>query len=260
MHQLPIDQLILLVAQTALLICLIVRIWSAALYRVYPYFFTYLLAELLQTVILAATPFRGGAYPYVWIATEAIVVCFQALIVGELYRVILRDLPGIASISRRYITVTLGVAIFGSLLLLQLEETPAGLVSTFLVIDRAIVFSLVIFILLASAFLAYYPVPLNRNVIVYSIGYAVYFLAKATALFIRTLGYHVSPQISTVLIVVSSACQLFWVLGLNRQGETCTVVIGHKWSPEDEERLLSKLKAINANLAGAAKTDGVSSQ
>jgi hypothetical protein len=260
MHQLPIDQLILLVAQTALLVGLIVRIWSAALYRVYPYFFTYLLAELLQTVVLAATPFRGRAYPFVWIATEAMVVCFQALIVSELYRVILRDLPGIASISRRYITVTLGVAILGSLLLLQLEETPANPVSTFLVIDRAIVFSLVIFILLASAFLAYYPVPLNRNVIVYSIGYAVFFLTKATAFFIRTLGHYVSPQISTVLIVVSSACLLFWVLGLNRQGETCTVVVGHKWKREDEERLLSKLRAINANLGSAVKSRGASSK
>jgi hypothetical protein len=32
------------------------------------------------------------------------------------------------------------------------------------------------------------------------------------------------------------------------------MVIGHKWKREDEALLLSKLKAINANLAEARKT------
>ena len=159
----------------------------------------------------------------------------------------------IASISRRYITVTIAVATAGSLLLLRLEETPRNYVSTFLVIERAIIFSMVIFILLVSAFLAYYPIPLNRNVVVYSIGYSVYFLTKATALFVRTLGHYVMPQISTVLLVVSSACLLFWAIALNRQGELHTVVIGHKWKREDEARLLSQLKAINSTLLSAGK-------
>ena len=250
---LPLDQLLLAVVQTALLLSLIVRVWFAGLYRVYPYFFTYLLATFLQTLLLMSIPFRSWLYSRLWVASEALIDCCYALIVIELYRVVLRDLPGIATISRRYITVTVAVATVGSLLLLRLEETTGNFVATFLVIERAMVFSLVIFILLVSAFLAYYPIPLNRNVVTYSIGYAVYFLIKATALFIRTLGHYVSPQISTVLLVVSSACLLFWVLTLNRLGEMRTVVVGHKWKSEDEVRLLSKLKAINASLVEAGK-------
>jgi hypothetical protein len=253
MLQLPLEQLILVFAQAALLIALIVRLWSAGLQRVYPYFFSYLLASLLQALVLSAIPFKGRAYPYFWVGSESVNACCYALIVVELYRVVLRDLPGIASISRRYITVTIAVATAGSLLLLRLEETPTNYVSTFLVIERAIVFSLVIFILLVSAFLAYYPIPLNRNVVVYSIGYSVYFLTKATGLFIRTLGHYVMAQIGTVLMVVSSACLLFWAIALNRQGELRTVVIGHKWKREDEMQLLSKLKAINATLVSAGK-------
>jgi hypothetical protein len=253
MLQLPLDQLVLVVAQGALLVTLIVRLWLAGLQRVYPHFFSYLLAELLQTGILSVISYKAHEYRYFWMATEGIVACCYTLIVVELYRVVLRDLPGIATISRRYITITVAVAIVGSLLLLRLEETPRNYVSTFLVIERAIVVSLVLFILMVSAFLAYYPVPLNRNVVIYSVGYAVYFLTKATALFVRTLGHHVSPQISTILLVVSSACLLFWVLTLNRQGETRTVVVGHKWKLEDEARLLSKLKAINASLVSAGK-------
>src|ERR1017187_2113310 len=253
MLQLPLDQLLLVFTQIALLVVLILRMWYAGLHRIYPLFFSYLLADLLLTSILLAVPYKGRAYPYFWVASEGINACCYTLIVVELYRVVLRDLPGIATISRRYITVTVAVATVGSLLLLRLEETPGNFVSTFLVIERAIVFSLVIFILLVSAFLAYYPIPLNRNVVTYSIGYAVYFLIKATALFIRTLGHYVLPQIGTVLLVVSSACLLFWVLTLNRRGEMRTVVVGHKWKREDEVRLLSKLKAINASLVEAGK-------
>ena len=205
MHQLPLDQLVLVSIQTALLIALIARIWSAGLYRVYPYFFSYLVAQLLQVLILSAVPFRGSAYPYIWVGTEAMIVCFSVLIVVELYRVIFRDLPGIASVSRRYMKITVAVGILVSLFLFRFEETPANYVSTFLVIERGIDFSLVLFILLVSAFLTYYPVSLNRNVVVYSIGYAFYFLIKATALFVRTMGHYVAPQISTILMVVFSA-------------------------------------------------------
>ena len=253
MLQLPLGQLLLVIIQTAILLTLIVRIWTAGLYVLYPYFFSYLVADLLQTLIGAAIPINGLAYPRFWVASEGVIDCCYALIVFELYRVVFRDLPGIASISRRYITVTVVIAILGALFLPRLAETPANYLSVFFVIECAIVFSLVIFILLVSAFLVYYPVPLHRNVVIYSIGYAVYFLTKAAALFIRTLGYYVAPQISTAILVVSSACLFFWTLGLNRRGEVRTVVIGHKWNREDEARLLSKLKAINANLVAVGK-------
>ena len=253
MLQLPLDQLVLIIAQAALLITLIARLWSADLYRIYPFFFSYLLAELLRTVVLSFIPFKGPAYPSFWVSTELIVDCFYALIVVELYRVVLRDLHGIATTSRRYITGTVVAATLASLVLLRLEETPKNLVSATLVVDRAIVFSLVIFILLVSGFLVYYPVRLSRNVVFYSIGYAVYFLTKATALFVRTLGHYVAPQIGTALLIVSSVCLLFWILTLTKQGELLTVVIGHKWKSGDEARLLSKLKDINAHLVAAGK-------
>ena len=79
-----------------------------------------------------------------------------------------------------------------------------------------------------SIFLLYYPVRLGRNVVFYSIGYAVYFLTKATALFMRTLGHYVAPQIGTVLLSFPRRVCYFG-LSLNRQGEILTVVIGHKW-------------------------------
>ena len=227
--------------------------WQAGLHRVYIYFFSYLLLVLLETPVLASVGYGTVAYGYVWMATEGLALCFYALIVLECYATVLRDLKGIATISRRYIEITLGIAILAALLLLGLERTPKTLFGYFYALDRAVVSSLLFFVLLMIAFLIYYPVPLNRNVITYSVGYAVYFLTKATALFIRNTSHEWRPQISAILIGVSTSCLLFWMIGLTRDGETKTVVVGHKWDTGDEERLVSQLKAINANLIRAAR-------
>ncbi len=253
MHRPPLDQLLLLALQDAALVALLVRVWWTGLFRTYPYFSGYLLLNLIQRALLSSIPFDSHLYVYAWIATQGVLDCSCALVVLELYRLILRDFGGIASVSRRYIKVTLALAILVSLLLLGLEERPANQLSAFLLFERAVVFSLLLFVLLLAAFLTYYPVPLNRNSVVYLIGYAVFFLTKATALFIRNLGHYWSRYLSTVIIAVSAVCLLFWLFGLTRRGETRTVVLGYKWNKEDEERLLSQLKAINANLLGTAK-------
>jgi hypothetical protein len=253
MHRPPLDQLVLLALQDSVLVALVVRIWWTGLFRTYPYFSGYLLLNLIQRAVLSAVPFDSRLYVGAWVATEGVIACLYAFVVLELYRVILRDFEGIASVSRRYVKVTLALAILVSLMLLGLEETPANMVSTVLLFERAVALGLLLSILLLTAFLAYYPVPLNRNLVVYMIGYAVFFLTKATALFIRNSGHYWSRYLSTVLIAVYTVCLLFWLFGLTRRGETRTMVIGHKWKQEDEERLLSQLRIINANLLKQVK-------
>ena len=252
MHLPPLEQ-VLLIFQSVALVGLCFRMWRAGLHRVYVYFFSYLVLAFLQSVPLPALTYGTVLYGYAWIATEAAIACFYAFIVLECYTSVLRDLGGIASISRRYIKITLGIAIMVALLLLGLERTPKTLFQYFYVLDRAVVSSLLVFVLLITVFLVYYPIPLSRNVIIYSIGYAVYFLTKAAALFVRNVNNQLQPQISALLIGTSTFCLMFWFIGLNRRGETRTMVIGHKWRPGDEARLISQLKTINASLGRAAR-------
>jgi hypothetical protein len=253
MHRLPSEDVVFLIVQTAALVGLSFRIWWFRLYRAYPSFFCYLLATILQTVVLAITVTDRTHYQYAWMATEGLVVCFYALIVLECYTIAFRDLPGIASFSRRFIKVGLGIAMVISLLLLGLEQTPNGSVAMFLIFERVIVASLVIFVLFILGFLAYYPVSLSRNVIVYSIGYSVYFLDKAVLLLLVNRTHEGSQLVSTLLIVVSTICLVLWLFGLNPLGETKAVVVGHRWKPGDEERLLSQLQVINERLIRAAR-------
>jgi hypothetical protein len=253
MSRLPLDQQVLIVLQTAALVGLCVHMWRARLQQTYVYFFAYLLLALLQTLLGVFIPYDQPAYVYMWLGTEGLIACFYVLIVLELYTMVLKDLTGLASVSRRYLRITLAAAILISLVLLSFEKNPPSVTGLFLILERTIVGSLLIFVLFITMFLVYYPVPLNRNVIVYSVGYAVYYLTKAAALFLRNIGHRWDRPLGDLLIVVSSSCLVFWMFTLNRSGEAKNVVMGHRWHPEDEERLLSQLKEINASLSRAAR-------
>ena len=242
------EQIFLLILENSILAGLIFRVLVTGLFRRYPYFFGYLLVAALQALILGSLSVNSPSYIYPWLITQALLTFFCALIVLELYTLVLRDLKGIASTSRRYLKVCLGLAIVGSLLLLLLEQTPHTLVTTFKVVDRALVTSLLIFVLLLTAFLVYYPVPINRNLVVYSIGYAVYFLAKAGGLLALNITHSWVHQVDAVVIAASTVSMLFWLVGLSRRGEEKTLVIGHLWNREDQDRVLERLKAINESL------------
>jgi hypothetical protein len=81
----------------------------------------------------------------------------------------------------------------------------------------------------------------------------VYFLVKASSIFVYNLGYYWNRILGNIWLAASLACLVFWLFALNRRGETKTVVIGHQWNPTDEQRLLAQLKAINSSLLRAAR-------
>ncbi len=253
MHQLPIEQQILLVTQIVALVALFARMSWDGLYKIYVYFFCYLLVELLQLLIPVFVPLDSRLYRDSYVASQALVISFSALVVRELYSIVLRGLPGIGGVSRRFIKLTLVLAVLVSLLPLSLEKTPNTVTGYLFMFQRPIMTSLLIFILLITGFLVYYPVPLGRNVLVYLLGYAVYFVTNSTAIFIRNLGHYWSRPISDVLMLVYFTCLVFWLFALSRSGETKSLVVGHQWNPSDERKLLAQLEAINNSLVRSAR-------
>jgi len=253
MHRFPSEQQFLLALQAAAVVGLCVRFFWTGLYRIYVYFFIYLLLLIAQAIVLSSVPFHTNAYRDAFLVTEGLIACSYSLVVLELYSIVLRDLAGIASASRRYIKITLALAIGFSALLLVFEKTPGSTVARFLIFERVAVSSLVVFVILISVFLLYYPIHLSRNAVVYSIGYAFYFLIKAAALFISNVDNRWLRQFDTLRIVAATACLLFWTFALSRRGESGAITLGHHWKPEDEERVLSRLQAINASLLRAGR-------
>jgi hypothetical protein len=248
MRQLPVEQQILLVVQIVALAILCFRMWLAGLHRIYVYFFGYLVLELGQSLIPVLVPLRSRLYRNAFVASQALIVAFCALVVLELYSKVLGDLTGIAAVSRRYIQIILALAIGIALLLLGLVQSEATVTGYLITFERTVLASLVVFVLLVTLFLVYYPVPLGRNVIVYLMGYAVYFLTRSTVELVVNLGHYGIRELSSIEMTVSVLCFTFWIMTLSREGETRRVVVGHRWNPADEQRLRAQLDAINASL------------
>lgn len=248
MHHLPLEQQVLLSAEIAALIALCLRMWLNGLHRLYPSFFVYLVLELLQASIPILVPVDSLLYRNLFVASQALIVAYYALIVLELYSVVLHNLHGLANTARRYIKITIAASSLLSLVPLVFERTPNTLTGYLFLIERPILSALLLLVLLISAFLVYYPVPLGRNVLAYLAGYAVYFLTICTMAFINNLGYFWNRQKGNIDMGTALICLVFWLFALSRQGEKKMVIVGHQWSPGDEQRLMAQLEAINASL------------
>ncbi len=60
--------------------------------------------------------------------------------------------------------------------------------------------------------------------------------------------------VSPISITVATIGLIFWLISLNRAGEQKTMIIGHSWDREDEERVLQGLQTINASLMRMRKS------
>ena len=124
----------------------------------------------------------------------------------------------------------------------------------FMITERAIVSTLMVFLLLTGSFMAWFPVPLPRNAIVHTMLFALYFFSKNMGLFLWNMaGAGTLKTASTAFQAIACACLITWVLAWKRAGEDTRRVLLHRWRREDEERLLSQLDALNSVLAPSKK-------
>lgn len=244
---------LLAVVETVAAAALLIRFLYSGLYKIYRFFFAYLVIICIQGVIPFFISARADAYAWFFFSTETIVICLYALIVLELYSLVLRQLPGISSVAHRYIQIAILIAIAISVLLLSLEQTPGNRIARFFSFERPIVSSLLCFVFLITAFLAYYPIRLSRNVIYYTVGYVIYFTSKGMALFLRNIGHQWDKVLSPAMLAISTACLIFWTVALRGEREQESQIFRHRWNPEDEQRLLNQLDAVNASLLRARK-------
>jgi hypothetical protein len=115
--------------------------------------------------------------------------------------------------------------------------------------------SLVLFLLLITAFLIWSPIAVRRNVVLHASILSFYFLSSALTLFIRNrAGYEQTrAAIGMVLFFVENSCYLLWIAFLNKRGEEKVVVVRRSWDTDDEARLTQQLDAINAFLLKTAR-------
>jgi hypothetical protein len=236
------------------------RLRQLSLHSVYRFFFVYLMFAAARSVTLFLLPVSLGSstYAIIYLATAPILWIFYVLVVLELYSLVLRNYAGIYSLGRWTLYGALLVSIAISILTLipTWGNEPSRLLFWCTTVERGVVFSLVIFVLLILLFLSSYPVSLNRNILVHCIVYTVYFLGISTMELIRNVvGRDVVRQLNNVVLVMTMASYLAWIFLLTRAGEERAAMLRHSWTPADEHRLVDQLNNINATLLRVARKE-----
>jgi hypothetical protein len=240
---------LLILAGTALLSA---SLFASGLHRRYRVFFFYLIFATLQAGVAASLKPAGHAYQKFFVLTEPLEWLFYVLVVLEIYALVLQDYRGLSTVGRW----TLISAVLVSFLASGISLTAPSRFSQSIVMtyeyeaERAVYFSLVVFLLSILGFLAQYPIALSRNIIVHSMVFSVYFLGN-TVLYLLLSMRGAGPVVRYALPVITLAAVGTWLVMLNPAGELRKVRLRPQWMPGREEALVSQLNNLNAALLRA---------
>lgn len=235
---------------------LAVRLYSLHLHGRYPSFFAYLIFQTMRSLALVTFPVDGFTFAYIFFYTQPVLWVFYVLVVLELYKLVLNDLPGIYSLGRWALYVALVIAVTISFLTLipfwgREESKLLFWVTT---VERGVLTSVILFLFLILLFLSRYPLQLSRNIIVHCVVYTIFFLGLSMTLLVRNVrGWEIMPTLNHVVEVISLACYGVWIVFLTRQGEARKVALHHRSDPAAERRLKEQLNSMNEMLLRAAR-------
>lgn len=228
------------------------RLYSSGLHRRYPAFFLFMIFFALQNATVVVLGGASGAYQKVWVLTEPIEWFFYAWVVLELFSLVLEDYRGLRTVGRWALIAATAIALLASVFSLAVPShatTQGRLMAYYYVAERAVYFSLVVFLLTILVLLTRYPITLNRNIVVHSVVFSVYFLTgTAIFLMLSTRGFGVLPIAAYVTRAVNVGAVGAWLALLNSAGEWRAQRLRPAWMPGHEDRLSSQLNSLNAAL------------
>ena len=234
-------------------IILLWRLVHAKLYRTYGALFCYWMIQALGAVALMLAPMYTYRYLYGYWALQTITIFVAVFVVQDLYRITFLEHPAVASFARRSLLAALAIAATIALSGIALDFTilpgqyPA--IHRFATFERSMNFLILLFLLIVSVLLVWFPIKVRRNIVVYISGFLLFSASRSGGLVLSNL----LPQsdtrlVSTVLLALTLSCLVIWIIGLQPEGELMTATPGYRRNPETMQRLNHQLDSINAAL------------
>lgn len=246
------------ILQLILLTLLAVRLGVTGLWRTFPVFFTYVSIQIPNGIVPLAIDVRSNTYLHIWLVTETIFFVLHILLVAELCRLILASHPGILTLGKWAMYASVLIAVVASILSLLPHIHPntpwqSTWGRSYLAVERGEDFGLGIFLLLLLGFLSRFPMRLNRNVLIHSALYVLYFFSQSLGFFVRTLfGYSQAEGefLNLLMTALSCVCLAAWLFLLSPEGQARKAAFP-TYSAERETRILQQLDALNTTLMRA---------
>jgi hypothetical protein len=238
-------------------LALIVSLARNGLYRFYPCLFVYLATDAAQTTALLLLGPHSNAYGWTYVFGQLFKIVLAVFVILELYRVALAQRAALARFGRDAVGYILaGAAVVAFSLLMLDSSIPPGqskILHRLFSFERTMNIWMLIFLVVISAFMAWFPVRMTRNGALYVAGFAIYFLARALGLLLINLAPDFQKSFDLAMLSVSFACLMVWLFALRREGEETTVVTGARRDPARMQQLTRQLDAMNARLAEIAR-------
>jgi hypothetical protein len=230
------------------------RLIQCRLYRIYGSLFLYWLVQALPSLALLSVGRQTRMYLYIYWGAQTVNIFMALYVVQDLFHIALAEHPAIASVGRRAVLVAMALAAFVALAGVALDVTilpghyPA--IQRFATFERSMNFVVLVFLLLISILLLWFPIKVRRNIVVYIFGFVLFAASRSFGLLLANL----LPQaatltVSTMLLALTLLCLLIWIIGIRPEGERATATPGYRRDPEAMQRLGRQLDTINATLA-----------
>jgi hypothetical protein len=237
----------------AAVVGLLFRLSTLGLFRIYHGLFFYLLVYALQFTVTAIVPIRTTLYGNLYMLGESTNVILSILVVVELVGLTLASHPALAVFGRKTVAYTMGLAALIATGGVMLDSTvlpgKSRFMQRFVTAERTMDFTILMFLLFITAFMMWFPVKVRRNIMLYIVGFVVFYLSRTFGLLmINLLPLASLSAVNTVFTCFSLCCLIAWLVGLRREGEDTTTIVGHRWNPAAMKRLSGQLDAINAVL------------
>jgi hypothetical protein len=238
--------------ELAATLILVVSLAYHRLHTVYRFFFVYLAADALETAAALIFQRDRKIYAEIYFAGQGIRMLLAVFVVLEIYRIALASQPALARYGKSTVSYVLAAAAVVAAGGFWLDrDAGAGrdaVVRHFATFERTMDAWMLLFLLMISAFMLWFPVRLKRNNFLYIGGFVVYFLARSVGLLLSNAAPALVAKLDDGMIATQIICLIAWTIALQPAGEKATVEVGHRWDPDAAVRLQDQLNAINAAL------------
>lgn len=239
-------------ADLAATLILIASLTFNGLHAVYRYFFAYLAADAIETSTALIFQQNHKLYAEIYFAGQALKMFLAVFVVLEIYRIALAGQPALARFGKRTVLYVLAaaavIAAAGFWMDRGASSARPAVLREFASFERTMDAWMLVFLLMISVFIFWFPVRMKRNGVLYISGFMVYFLARSVGLLLSNVAPKLIAQLDTTMLAAQLLCLVLWTLALQPAGERVVTVIGHRWDPTAADRLKDQLSAINAAL------------
>ena len=244
---------------TAAALLVAIKVLAAGLAGSYPVLAVYLVALPARSLLLMGL--RGNDYLYGWvyICTLPILSVLTAWAGLEIYRLVLEAYSGLSALGRRSLAATLAagslIALLSVHLGLKVPNEPYPTLRLFFLLDSWISGVVLFFLLTLIVFVLWFPVPLRRNVVLYSFGLCAKLAASGTGYAMRVFAGTEYRELGSMLMMVADTlvCTV-WLFAFTRTGEKTLPEGTLRRPPEERARLLEQLNSLNAMVRSAKNT------